>query len=336
MKTTARLFGLSLIALVTVSLLPGCGGKKEVTPVAVGEMQEYRDPMYGFRFHFPKGWTQTGEAGRPRVLNTADADQRFRDPLGAYPDGVVFTVEVKKTATPADDIKKAVDEMKSIGMIVGEQSAVTFGGKPATRVPYVANYSQNVRITGYHLFVNLDTAMIDAGAAGFGDLYAAHVNVFDAIAKSFEFAKPVEKGRDQTLPSDATTDYATQFFSFQYPENFNFESVPKGSNDLALSLRGANKSTAIQFTVFGAKGLTVEKVFDQNKGKFPGGIPGQATVGGEAAKMITYMASKDVERRFYFVVKNDKVIRITLDWVKPQRTDYLAAYDKVINSIKFK
>ena len=40
MKTTARLFGLSLIALVTLSLLPGCGGKKEVTPVAVGEMQE--------------------------------------------------------------------------------------------------------------------------------------------------------------------------------------------------------------------------------------------------------------------------------------------------------
>src|SRR5512137_1757188 len=113
MKTTARLFGLFLIALVTVSLLPGCGGKKEVTPVAVGEMQEYRDPMYGFRFHYPKGWTQTGEAGRPRVLNTADADQRFRDPLGAYADGVVFTVEVKKTATPADDIKKAIDEMKS-------------------------------------------------------------------------------------------------------------------------------------------------------------------------------------------------------------------------------
>jgi hypothetical protein len=178
--------------------------------------------------------------------------------------------------------------------------------------------------------------MVDAGAAGFGDLFAAHANVFDAIVKSFEFAKPVEKGRDQTLPSEATTDYSTPFFSFQYPDNFNFESVPKGSNDLAISLRGANQTCAIQFTVFGAKGLTLDKAFDQNKGKFAGGVQGQATVGGEPSKTITYMPAKDVERRFYFVVRNDKVIRITLDWVKPQRTEYLAAYDKVISSIKFK
>ena len=336
MKTTAQFFGLFLLAVLIVTLLPGCGGKKEVTPVAVGEMQEYRDPMFGFHFQYPKGWTQAGEAGRPRVLNTADADLRFRDPLGAYPDGVVFAVEFKKTTTPAEDIKKAVEEMKSIGMVVGEQTAVTFGGKPATKIPYTANYSSTIKVSGYHLYVDLDSALVDAGAAGFGDLYAAHANVFEAMVKSFQFAKPVEKGRDQTLPSDVMTEYSTAFFSFQYPDNFNFESVQKGSNDLAISLRGANQSTAIQFTVFGAKGLTLDKVFDQNKGKFPAGVHGQATVGGEPARTITYLPAKDVERRFYFVVRNDKVIRVTMDWVRPQRTDYLAAYDKVITSVKFK
>jgi len=336
MKTTTRFFGMLLLGLGVLSLLPGCGGKKAVTPVPVGEMQEYRDPMYGFHFHYPKGWTQAGEAGRPRVLNTADADLRFRDPLGAYPDGVVFQVEITKTAAPAADIKKAMDEMKSVGMIVGEQSPVTFGGKQAIKVGYTANYSQNVKITGYHIFVDLDSAMVDAGAAGFGDLYAAHAAIFDAILSSFEFAKPVEKGRDQTLPSEVMTEYSTPFFTFQYPDNFNFESVAKGSNDLAISLRGVNKSCAIQFTVFGAKGLTVDKVFDQNKSKFAGGVAGQATVGGEAARTITYLAAKDVERRFTFVVKNDKVIRITMDWMKPQRAEYLAAYDKVIGSLKFK
>jgi len=172
--------------------------------------------------------------------------------------------------------------------------------------------------------------------AGFGDLYSAYKSVFDAVLASFELPKPVEKGRDQTLPSDMLSDYSTQFFSLQYPDNYNFETIPKGNNDLAISLRGANRSCSIQFAVFGAKGLTLEKVLAQTKAKFAGAVEGKATVGGQPAMMLTYQATKDVERRFYFVVKNDKVIRITFDWFKPQRAEYLAAYDKVVNSVKFK
>lgn len=336
MKTTVRLCSLCLLVLGVMSLLAGCGGEKQITPVAVGEMQEYRDPMYGFRFHYPKGWTQTGEAGRPRVLNTADADLRFRDPEGPYSDGVVFTIEVSKTATPDADRKKAIVEMKSMGMVLGAEAAVTVGGNPGVKIPYTATYSSKIKITGFHIYVGLDTLLYDIGGAGFGDLFAAHQGVYDAVLKSVEFPKPVEKGRDQTLPSEGTSDYSTEFFTFQYPDNYNFETLAKGNNDLAIALRGANRSCSIQFTVFSAKGLTLDKVVDQNKGKFAGATPGQATVGDQPAKTLTYLATKDVERRFYFVVKNDKVIRITLDWFKPQRTEYLAAYDKVIKSIKLK
>jgi hypothetical protein len=88
--------------------------------------------------------------------------------------------------------------------------------------------------------------------------------------------------------------------------------------------------------VFGAKGLTLEKVLAQNKGKFAGALEGKATVGGQQAMTLTYQATRDVERRFYFVVKNDKVIRATFDWFKPQRAEYLAAYEKVLSSMKFK
>ena len=51
---------------------------------------------------------------------------------------------------------------------------------------------------------------------------------------------------------------------------------------------------------------------------------------------LTYSPTGQVERRIYYVVKNDKVFRVTLDWVRTQRQDYLATYDKVIGSIKFK
>ena len=101
-------------------------------------------------------------------------------------------------------------------------------------------------------------------------------------------------------------------------------------------LQGVRLDCNIQFDVFGAQGLTVEKVFDQNKGRYKGAVEGKASVGGQPAITLTMSATKDVERRVFFTMRNDKVIRITMDWYKPQRTDYLAVYDKVISSIKFK
>ncbi len=132
------------------------------------------------------------------------------------------------------------------------------------------------------------------------------------------------------------TPYDAKLFTFEYPDNFNFVAAPKGSNDLVLALRGVRQDCSIRFDVFGAKGQTLDKVVEQNKGKFAGAVQGKATVGGQPATTLTYSATKDVERRFYFVVKDDKVFRTTMDWYKPQRTEYLAAYDKVIGSVKFK
>ena len=163
-----------------------------------------------------------------------------------------------------------------------------------------------------------------------------HKLIFDAITKSFEFAKPVEKGRDQTLPSEAFTDYDAKLFSFQYPKNFNFVVVPKGNNELALGLRGVRQDCSILFHVFAAKGLTVEKVVDQNKGKYAGATTGKATISGQPALTLTYSPTREVERRFYFLVKADKVYRVSMDWFKPQREQYLATYEKVIQSIKIK
>ena len=47
------LLPVAAVAIVVLSL-GGCGGKKEVAPVAVGEMEEYRDPAIGFHIKFPK------------------------------------------------------------------------------------------------------------------------------------------------------------------------------------------------------------------------------------------------------------------------------------------
>jgi hypothetical protein len=336
MNTPARLLGLSVCLTLVALFAPGCGGEKKITPLPIGEMKEFRDGMYGFRFTHPAQWVQGGESGRPRFLSSLEAGQRFLDPLGSYPDGVMIAVDVTRTPTPDQQKIALLAELKSSGRVLGQESAVTIGGKSGVKVAYTASFSTKVKETGQHIYVSLDTVLYDVSIAGFGDLFAAHEAIFDSVLKSFTFPRPVEKGRDETLPAEACSDNNAGLFAFQYPENFNFVSVPKGTNDLALALRGVRQDCSILFHVFGAKGLTLEKAFDQNKGKYAGAVPGKATIGGQPALSLTYAPTREVERRFYFLVKADKVYRITMDWYKPQRQEYLAAYDKVLSSIKFK
>jgi len=333
LSCVASIFG---AALIPTLIFLGCGGESKVQAVAVGEMEEYRDPAVGFHIQHPKGWIVNAEVERARFYNAHDVDKKFLDPTGAYPIGVSISVDVRKTPDPAAAIKQMKDELTQAGVVLGQEQSVAASGKQATKLPYTANYGGKNIIHGHHVLISVDSAFYDLGFAGFGDNYNAYAAVFDSSLSSFELPAPVEKGKDRTLPSEVMSENDAKLFTFQYPENFNFETAAKGKNDLAISLRGENKSCSIQFIVFGAQGLTLEKVFDQNKGKYAGATTGKATIGGVPALSLTYPATRDVQRRFYFVVRNDKVYRVTMDWFKPQQESYLASYEKVIASIKFK
>jgi hypothetical protein len=324
-------------ALAAMLVFAGCGGEKKIEIVPVGEMTEYRDAAIGFHINYPTGWIQDAEVGtRARFFNKEGVDKKFLDPTGPYPDGVTIVVELVKTTSPDSAWKAQITDMNKMGFVIAPEETTMLGGKPAVKVSYSGAYTAKIKETGYHIFFNADTMLYDIRVAGFSDLFQAHRDVFAASVASFAFPKPVEKGRDATLPSDVMSAYDATMFTFVYPENFNFTNAPKGNNDLVIGLRGVRQDCSIRFDVFPAKGLTTEKVFDQNKGKYPGGVTGKATVGGIPALTLTYSATKEVERRFYFLVRNDKVVRITMDWFKPQRQEYLAAYDQVITSVKFK
>jgi hypothetical protein len=338
---TMRLFSMvlgGLLVLVAITLtVSGCGGKKEIVPVAVGEMEVYHDPVLGYNISYPKGWIPDVEAGRrARFWSVQDVGKRFLDPTGPYPDGALIGVEVIKTADPAAETKKILEELAAANVVLGQQEPITVKDKPAIRVSSTANFGKGTVAYTDRVFIGADSLLYEMDFGGINDQYAIQKLIFDASLASFEFPKPAVAGADETLPSATMNPYDAKLFTFEYPDNFNFVTVPKGSNDLVLALRGVRQDCSIRFDVFGAKGQTVEKVVEQNKGKFAGAQVGKATVGGQPAMTLTYSATKDVERRFYFVVKDDKVYRTTMDWYKPQRAEYLAAYDKVISSIKFK
>ncbi len=67
---TMRLFSVvlgGLMVIVAIMLtVSGCGGKKEIVPVAVGEMEIYHDPVLGYNISYPKAGSRTWKpaAGR--------------------------------------------------------------------------------------------------------------------------------------------------------------------------------------------------------------------------------------------------------------------------------
>jgi len=326
-----------LIAALSISLqIGGCAKEKEMDPVAVPEMVEYRDPGIRFQIKHPKDWVINAEVGRARFYNAPDVNQKFLDPASVGPLGVEIAIDILKTADPMGKIKQIKDEMKAVGIQLGQEQAITVAEREAVKVPYVANYGGKNIINGHHVLIASDSVVFDLGFAGFGDYYNAYAGIFDACLNSFVPPKPVAKGRDETLPSETFSEYSGKLFRFQYPDNFNFTNPPKGKFDEVLELRGVRLDCSVRFDVFGAKGLTVEKVFDQNKKAYKIRSTGKTTVAGENALFVNYPSRADVDSRAYFVVKNDKVFRVTMNWYKPQTESYVAAYEKVVSSIKFR
>lgn len=338
MGTIMRKLSVSTLALLTLLAflsLTGCG-KKEVAPLPVPEMSDYRDPGYGFHISFPKTWLTNAEVGRALFFSSQDVDKRFLDPEGAFPDGAIIDISLVKTPNPGALRDSMVSQMKSVGFQVAPAEEITVAGKKAERFPYTARYTSGMS-EGEHVYLDADSILYDFWFAGFGDFYKANKDIFAASLASFQFPKPVAQGVDATLPSEAFTEGETKYFSFRYPENFNFNpDVKKGTFEFSTELHGYREDCSIRFDVFDAKGQGVDKVFAQNKGKYRALETGKETIAGEQAMFVSYSPSRDVVSRAYFLVHNGKAFRVTMNSYRPQEKEYAGAFSKILSSIKFK
>lgn len=325
-----------LLAIFAAVVLVGCAEKK-MEPVAVGDMQEYKDPGFGWAISYPKDWPQlNAEVGRARFYNAVGVDSKFRVPDQPGTIGVEIAVDVVKTGDAAGMITKNVADMKTTGFQIQSEEDITVAGITGRKVKFAANYGKGSVVYGHHIYLPKDSILYDMSFSGFGDYYGAYAQVFESSLNSFKPAKPKVKGADETLPSESFSAVNGKSFSCEVPDNFNSTNPARGKYEEVVEYRGVRQDCSIRFDVSPAKGLTLEKVFNQNKGLIRGGAAGNATVGGERAMTLSGAVTKDVSRRMYFVVRNDKIFRITTDWYRPQSDQYGEAYQKVINSVKFK
>ena len=316
----------------------GCQ-KKETPSVPVGEMTVYRDPAFGFKISYPKEWKQLGETGKAMFVKSQEVANKFSDPQNGEEGGMV-TVEVLKLEgkTPADVIGASKDAFKQTWSTVNvdPDQQTTVGGKPAVKVGYSIPVTQKTDIKGYLIYVTGDTAVYKIGCVGYGDQFTAHAAVFDAMLKSFELPVVIIKS-DKWAASPNLESFPSDYFVMKYPENM--ETVPnlkKGDKDFVMEMHADRLDCSIHIDVYGAKKLTQEKVWEQSKGKYKAKATGEMDIDGMKANWVNYAGAKDISSRAYFLVKNDKIIRVTMNWYTPQQDVYLPVFEAAIKSIKLK
>lgn len=325
-----------MTALLLVVLFFGCE-KKKVEPLPVGEMNEYKDPAYGFKIKYPKEWKQLGQAGKATFAKSQEVINKFIDPKSGE-EGAMASVEVVKLDGKMHDeiIEQKKSDYQNAGYHLSPEEKLTIGNKEAVKLPYSIPVTSKTNITGYFVFVKGDTAVYELDFVGYGDQYTAHSNILAAMSQSFEPPVIVPKGSTTWQASTTLETYTSDFFTMKYPDNLNIVPMSKGKNDFVMEMRADRLDCSIHIDVFGAHKLTIDKVWEQNKGKYKAKATGETTIDGEKSFWVDYSVMKDINSRAYFVVKNDKVIRITINWYAPQKDIYFTAFENCVKSLKLK
>jgi len=294
------------VLLSLLMLAAGCG-KKEVLPVPVGKMNEYKDPGFGFTMQYPENWKQLGTTGKALFTESQEMADKFIDPTKGIEGGRVLVEAVPfEGKTPDDLIAAAKSSLQEQQAEMAPPEAVTVGGRASVKVPYSIQATSKSKIFGYEVYVPGDTALYKLTVEGYGDQFGAYAGVFDAMVKSFTVPVVVAKTPDTWSASPNTSPLDNQFFTMAYPDNIEFVSAKKGDKDYVVELRADRLDCTIHVDVFGAVGLTVDKVWEQNKSRYKARGTGEAVLDGNKTYWVDYSPVANIGSRAYFTVKNDR------------------------------
>ncbi len=336
----------SLAFLFTISLLAlaSCSKKEEdMTPVQPGEMVTYKDLVYRFSFKAPKLWSVESVPGtKTTYYSSPSTETRFQKftegDLGAR-----IEVGAKEHSTKemeATVFKQSMDNIAFTG-----PDTTTLGGMPALKVSYSIAGDED-GVTGYRIFTDKDSLVTYFDAATFGaKRMAKYAPIFDLSEKSVEpaFVLKITGGKidsaslaammEQMKPSATFTTYQGSGYSIQYPDNFS----ASGRSGGGVEIKGerADAMVRVDANTVG-KGIDLNAYVAENAQKTYNGASSQSTtLGGQAAKMISY-GSGGASARAYFVMSGLTVYRITVSWPNELEAAFRPALEKSVQSFKAK
>jgi hypothetical protein len=340
MKTRFRLAWALAAVIVVLAFVPGC--KKTIDPVKIAEWERYSDAAYKMSFAYPKGWTMTADPGRIKIYSSAEAAEKFFDPSSKKQEGVEVIVSREKPETlPTLDAYMASykKELTASGFTVRAEEAKKMDGNDAKSITFSGAYDADTKVRTTRVVTIKDSLVFFVQYSAFNELYEPYKAVFDTALASIRLPKPktAEEIANPALPSAEFTTFDNFALKISHPDNFDAATPkPKAPSTFSLELKGYRQDCSIRIDILPAKGLTLEKVFDQNQKFFKSYSKGETKIDGLKAMYLTYSPAKSIESRAYFVVKNDKVIRSIMNYYQPMKADFVPVFERSISSLKIK
>lgn len=321
-------------------MLAGCS--KTAEPVSIGSWERYQDPYFKASFIYPKGWHVVPEGGKVSIFSSPDVMDKFYDPTSKGKTGLQLIVSYEKldTLKSLDDyVNGWQNDLKASGFMVAAVTKKTVDGEPAIQIEYNGRFDENTKLEAIRAYALLDSVLYYAHYGAFNEMFAPNRFLFDSLVQSVHFTriKPGASPEELTKPSATFTDFSNNMLQISHPDNFKTEfPTPKGGAEFSMELKGYRQDCTIHIDILPAKGLTVEKVVEQNSKFYKPTSRGSATIDGVKTLYLNYSPARNIDSRVYFLVKNDKVYRMLFNIFQPLKKDYLPVFEKTIASVRVK
>jgi hypothetical protein len=322
-----------------VLLLIGCS-KKPMTANIAG-WEHFQDPYFKVQFTIPQGWQKVSEGTRVSFYTSQDALQKFYD-LTAQEgkDGAQLSVKYEKLDT-LKALETYMDNLKNDLTASGYSMQAVEPSKiedaPGSRITYSGRFDEKNKMSVIRTLAIKDSTLYTVSYEAFNDYFEPYKVALDSFFASVELPKPKAVPVNPAIPSTEFETFSNSILDISYPNNFETVSPPPtGEVQFMLQIQGYRKDSDIRIDIRPAKKLTVDKVVEQNARFFKPTSRGETKIDGVKALYLNYSPAREIASRVYFVVKNDKVYRIILNYYEPARKDFLPAFEKAVASIRIK
>lgn len=334
----------ALLALVAVALF-GCGAEKKVEPAQIESLEMYTDNIMNFGIKHPANWQKAIEPGKRAVFFSDNAViQRFVNYDVEGPSGAKIQISVQPLTGTLEEALNASKAFES--SVYSAPEDITLGGQPGKKITYSFELNDG-KMQGEKYIAARDSTVtlveIEAFSSTFDTLRPKFQEMIGSVQLGYKTAMPTvdtvsTAPADTFKPASEVRAFKGNGYTMSIPDNFS--STPAKSSGTLSSTKfkgmGGPADSFIQVDVLDAsKQKDLSKIIEQNKKVYRVNDATQTTVGGQKAYYLNYTGAKDVNSRAYFVVKGDKLYRITLNWYRPEQSIFLPAFEKAVSSFQF-
>lgn len=336
-----KLLYISILCLVV--LLTSCDDKPK--PVEMGELKEYNDETLKMGMKYPSNWNMIAEEGRSFFANSMKTGEErlvtFASNGAPIAGFQMLAVKLDSSKT-MEKIEESLREFKREAYDADE--TLTIDGVSAKKMTYEFRLNDGM-CKGFTILAQRDSTMATiVKFKSFSDSYMEYEPKLNEIISSIRLAQtPPERSdtlfissEEFPFPSETLVSKSGKGYSISIPDNFKAVNSTAASAEYSQRYEGERRlDSYVQMDIIDAsKQSNLKKIVEQTTKGIPNKTEKSMKLAGQDAVMIEYNASTKIKRRLYYIVKNKKLYRLTVDWFTGEQEQYLPVFEKVVNSLK--